>query len=211
MKSTSVIALTAAALVSSAATASFAVYQQYEAWAFAVNNGINLPAGQPQTIITESFNAYSGAYANPLVGTTGPITWTANAFSFNAGIQPSLYANNGWLSTADTDNALTFTFDPGVYSVGGNFFSRNAAFELQPALVAVYFADSSSVQYVTSATGFSGITSFSVAISYISVQVYPVPAGVNYSAVDNLYFGVPAPGAVALLGVAGLVGGRRRR
>ena len=94
---------------------------------------------------------------------------------------------------------------------GGNFFSRNAALELQPALVAVYFADSSSVQYVTSATGFTGITSSTVAISYISVQVYPAPAGVNYAAVDNLYFGVPSPGALALLSVAGLVGGRRRR
>jgi hypothetical protein len=45
----------------------------------------------------------------------------------------------------------------------------------------------------------------------MSMQVYPVPAGVNYIAVDNLYFGVPSPGAFALLGVAGLIGGRRRR
>lgn len=211
MNSISLVALTASALVTSGASAAFAVYQQYEAWASSVNNGILLPGGQPQTIITENFNSYSGAYANPLVGTTGPITWTANAFSFDAGIQPSLYASNGWLSTGAPDNALTFTFDPGVHAVGGNFFSRNAALELQPALVAVYFADSSSVQYVTSATGFSGITSSTVAISYISVQVYPVPAGVNYAAVDNLYFGVPSPSALALLSVAGLVGGRRRR
>ena len=29
--------------------------------------------------------------------------------------------------------------------------------------------------------------------------------------VNNLYFGVPAPGAIALLGAAGLIGFRRRR
>jgi hypothetical protein len=33
-----------------------------------------------------------------------------------------------------------------------------------------------------------------------------------YPSVDNLYFGVvPAPGALALLGAAGLIGLRRRR
>ncbi len=113
---------------------------------------------------------------------------------------------------AGPDNALDFTFAPGVQAVGGNFFSRNAAFELQPALIGIFFEDgSSSIQYVTSTTGFSGFISSTVAISRMQVQVYPVPAGVNYAAVDNLYFGVPAPGAFALLGVAGLVGSRRRR
>lgn len=212
MNSISLIALTASALVASGATAGLAVYQQYETWAFCVNNGILLPGNTPETIITENFNSYSGAYANPLVGTTGPITWTANAFDPNSGT-PSLFASNGWLSTAGPDNALNFTFEPGVYAVGGNFFSRNAAFELRPALVGIFFSDgSSSIQYVTSATGFSGFTSFEVAISSMSVQVFPAPAGVNYAAVDNLYFGVvPSPGALGLLSVAGLVGGRRRR
>jgi len=43
------------------------------------------------------------------------------------------------------------------------------------------------------------------------VQVYPSTAGVNFATVDNLYFGVvPAPGAVALIGLAALVSRRRR-
>jgi len=211
MKSISLVAFTASALVSSAATAGLSVYQQYETWAFCVNNGILLPGGVPETIITENFNSYSGAYANPLVGSTGPIAWTANASNFT-GATPSLFASNGWLSTAGPDNALNFTFAPGVYAVGGNFFSRNAAFELRPALIGIFFEDgSSSIQYVTSSTGFSGFTSQGLAISSMSVQVYSSPAGVNYAAVDNLYFGVPSPGALGLLSLAGLVGGRRRR
>ena len=209
MNSFPLIALTASAFVSSAATAGLAVFQQYETWAFSVNNGLGLAGQVPLSIITENFNAYSGAYANPLVGNTGPITWTAESYNTAS---PGLFANNGWLSTSGPDEVLNFTFEPGVYAVGGNFFSRDAAFELRPALVAVFFADgSASVQYVTSATGFSGFTSSDVAISSMSMQVYPVPAGVNYIAVDNLYFGVPSPGALALLSVAGLVGGRRRR
>jgi hypothetical protein len=209
MNSFPLIALTASAFVSSAATAGLAVYQQYETWAFSLNNGLGLAGQVPLSIITENFNAYSGAYANPLVGNAGPIEWTA--VSYNTA-SPGLFANNGWLSTSGPDEVLNFTFEPGVYAVGGNFFSRDAAFELRPALVSIFFADgSASVQYVTSATGFSGFTSSGVAISSMSMQVYPVPAGVNYIAVDNLYFGVPSPGAFALLGVAGLVGGRRRR
>jgi xanthosine utilization system XapX-like protein len=38
-----------------------------------------------------------------------------------------------------------------------------------------------------------------------------LPAGTNFATVDNLYFAVPAPGAIALLGVAGLVSGARKR
>jgi xanthosine utilization system XapX-like protein len=38
-----------------------------------------------------------------------------------------------------------------------------------------------------------------------------LPAGTNFSTVNNLYFAVPAPGAVALIGVAGLIGGTRKR
>ncbi len=210
MNTFSLVALTASAFVSSAATAGLAVYQQYETWAFSVNNGLGLAGQVPLSIITENFNAYSGAYANPLVGNTGPIEWTAESYNTAS---PGLFANNGWLSTSGPDEVLNFTFEPGVYAVGGNFFSRDAAFELRPALVSIFFADgSASVQYVTSATGFSGFTSSGEAISSMSMQVYPVPAGVNYIAVDNLYFGVvPSPGALGLLGAAGLIGSRRRR
>lgn len=209
MNSFPLIALTASAFVSSVATAGLAVFQQYETWAFSVNNGLGLAGQVPLGIITENFNSYSGAYANPLVGNTGPIEWTAVSYNTPT---PGLFASNGWLSTSGPDEVLNFTFEPGVYAVGGNFFSRDAAFELRPAIVAVFFADgSASVQNVTSATGFSGFTSSDVAISSMSMQVYPVPAGVNYIAVDNLYFGVPSPGAIGLLGVAGLVGSRRRR
>ena len=82
-----------------------------------------------------------------------------------------------------------------------------------PALVGIFFADgSSSIQYVTSQSGFSGFISSELAITSLTVSVYPVPAGVNFAAVDNLYFGipVPAPSALGLLGLAGLVGRRRR-
>ena len=106
---------------------------------------------------------------------------------------------------------MVFNFAPGVHAVGGNFFSRDAAFQVTPALVGIFFEDgSSSIQFVSSVDGFSGFISSSLAISSLTVSVYSVTPAVNYAAVDNLYFGVPAPGALGLLGLAGLVGRRRR-
>jgi len=101
----------------------------------------------------------------------------------------------------------------GVRAVGGNFFTRDASFNVIPALVGIIFADgSSSIQNVTSTSGFFGFISSDLAITSLQVSVYPAPAGVNFAAVDNLYFGipVPAPSALGLLGLAGIVGRRRR-
>lgn len=198
----------ASAFIASSADAALSVFQQKATWAYCVENGILM--SQPNQIVQEDFNSYNGAYANGLTGTAGPIEWTASAMDFNDG-PSSLIANLGRLSTAAPDQGLLFQFAPGVFAVGGNFFSRDAGFNVVPALVGVFFADgTSSVQYVSTENGFSGFIS-SVAITQLMVQVYPVPAGVNFAAADNLYFGVvPAPGAAALLGLAALVSRRRR-
>lgn len=194
------------AFIASSANAALSVFQQKDTWAFCVENGILM--SQPNQIVTENFNSYSGAYANGLTGNVGPIQWTAsNTF----GTTSSLIANSGWLSTTAADHELKFTFAPGVFAVAGNFFSRDAGFNIIPALVGVFLADgTSSLQNVSSQDGFSGFIS-DTAITQLIVSVYPVPAGVNYAAVNNLYFGVvPAPGAAALIGLAALVSRRRR-
>jgi hypothetical protein len=196
--------------IASSATAAVAVFQQQSAWTFSVENGILMPGNTPNQIVSENFNSYSGAYANGLTGNAGPVQWTAGAVNFNSG-PSSLIANSSWLSTAAPDQGLKFDFSPGVFAVGGNFFSRDSGFNVVPALIGVFFADgTSSVQYVSTDNSFSGFIS-SVAISQLMVQVYPSTAGVNFATVDNLYFGVvPAPGAAALLGLAALVCRRRR-
>ncbi|MSR35006.1 MAG: hypothetical protein EXS12_09510 [Phycisphaerales bacterium] len=103
-----------------------------------------------------------------------------------------------------------FNFEPGVFAVGGNFFSRDASFNTIPALIGVFFENgTSSLQYVSTVNDFSGFIS-SVAITKLIVEVFPFDAG-HYPTVDNLYFGVvPAPGAAALLSLAALVSRRRR-
>ena len=109
MKSFLVLTVAASAFISSSASAAIATFQQYGAWQFAVTNGILLPA--PLSIITENFNAYSGSYSNRLVGSTGPIDWSAAAVS-NVPIATNIVANSGWLSTNGADENLVFSFAP---------------------------------------------------------------------------------------------------
>ena len=72
---------------------------------------------------------------------------------------------------------------------------------------------SDSTTYVGFSNGpsdFIGFYSTASTISSLSIAV--AGTGVTYATVDNLYFAsVPAPGAVALIGLAGVVARRRER
>lgn len=197
------IALSAAALtvaMTQAASAAMVTFTNSMLW-----NGFS--AGQGASVVTENFNSYSGFYVNGLSGTTGGIQWTASA-------PGELYADLGYMSTNNPGQVLTFSLSPSVQGVAGNFFGTNQAFGVVPAIIGVQLGDGSSyVGYATSAADFVGFYSTGAAIASISVSVANV-AGTNpiYATVDNLYFAVvPAPGAIALLGVAGLVSGVRKR
>jgi hypothetical protein len=158
------------------------------------------------TVATETFNSYNGFYANGLTGNAGGIQWTATA-------PGNLYAGSGFMSTNSPEALLTFNMSPSVQGVAGNFFATDASFNIIPAIIGVSLADGSSyVGNTSSLADFVGFFSTGAAISSISISVAGnLPAGTNFSTVDNLYFAVPAPGAVALIGLAGLIGGSRKR
>jgi hypothetical protein len=72
------------------------------------------------------------------------------------------------------------------------------------------------VTEISPMSSFAGFWSLDAGVTITGMTLRPLgTAGENYRAtVDNLYFGfagVPAPGAVALLGMAGAVSARRRR
>ena len=196
------IALSAAAMtvvMTQAASAAMVTFTNNALWS-------SFSAAQGNTVATETFNAYNGFYANGLTGNAGGIQWTASA-------PGNLYAGSGFMSTNSAEALLTFNLSPSVQGVGGNFFATDASFAILPAIIGVQLADGSAyVGYATTAADFVGFYSTGAAISSISVSVAGnLPAGTNFATVDNLYFAVPAPGAIALLGVAGLVGGARKR
>ena len=200
MKSVSAVALVASALVASSASAGIVVYSNQSIWnARVATDGL--------VVETETFNSIADGYQPaPFAGSTASVNWSAFA-------DGGLYVQGGVFSTEFPD-PLTFTFTPGVRAVGGNFFGVDAEFANAAVFFSVLLSDGTSYEGEASSpasfTGFRSTTAATIASLTINVE-NAVGTDAVYPSVDNLYFGVPAPGAVALLGVAGLVGSRRRR
>ena len=165
---------------------------------------------QGATVATEDFESFAPGFAASATGIAGGTTWTASAagglFFGNVDVPPV----HRVISTNATNATLNFTFAPGVQGIGGEMFGTNLDFGVVLARITVTLADGTSyVNDQTSATAFVGFYSDGATISSISVAT-STPN--TYATVDNLYFAtVPAPGALALLSLAGVVGGRSRR
>ena len=130
-----------------------------------------------------------------------------------APINGGLFVDIGYFSTNSAGQTLTFDFSaPGlsIQAVGGNFFATDSSFNVVPAIVAVQLDDGTSyVNLMTLESSFVGFISTGAAISSITLSL-PLASDL-YPTVDRMVFGVvPAPGAIALLGLAGFVGLRRR-
>jgi hypothetical protein len=83
-----------------------------------------------------------------------------------------------------------------------------------PTIVQVTLNDGSSyIGFQNAPTDFVGFYSTGAAISSITISGQSPTAGGNvYPTADNLYFAVvPAPGAIAMVAMAGLVARRRQR
>ncbi len=173
------------------------------------NEGIydTLVASIGCTSYTETFGSTpDGFLASGYSSSTGPVNWSATATG-------GLYVQAGLFSTNNAGQALTFNFSaPGlsVQAVGGNFFATDAIFNVLPAVVVVLLDDGTSyVNLMTLESSFVGFISTGAAISSITLSL-PLASDL-YPTVDRMLFGVvPAPGAIALLGLAGFVGRRRR-
>ena len=159
------------------------------------------------TSYTETFGATpTGFRPSGYSSSTGPVNWSATATG-------GLYVDFGYFSTNSAGQTLTFDFNaPGlsIQAVGGNFFATDYLFNVLPAVVVVMLDDGTAyVNLMSLESSFVGFVSTGAAISSISLSL-PVAATL-FPTVDRMVFGVvPAPGAIALLGLAGFVGRRRR-
>ena len=185
--------------ISSSVSAALTTYSSFIFWGEDV-----IASGE--SVATETFNSYNGYYASPLTGSVGGINWSATAIGglFCDGSQ-------GWFST-NNPVAATFTFAPGVMSVGANIFGTDSSFNIVSAKITVTLADGSS--YIALSNGpadFVGFISNGAAISSLTMKAVGAPGSNVYATANNLFFGVvPAPGAAALIGLAALVSRRRR-
>ena len=190
------VAAAAALCMSGAASAGIIAFNDASLFAlFATTNG--------KVVATEEFSSYSGFYTAPLTGNFAAApgyTWTATATG-------GLFADGGFMSS-NNSVPMTFTFNQGVHGVGGRFFATDIAFGVQPTFLQITLSDGSGfIGAINSSTAFTGFYSTGALITSIS---FSVDSG-EYPTADTLSIAIPAPGAVALLGAAGLVGRRRRR
>ena len=192
------LAATAAVFVASSASAAIVSFTNQFVW----NSYVT---GAGASIATENFDSFANGYAPSASATAGGITWTASAAN-------GLFVEGGQLST-NSPETLNFTFSPGVRGVSGNIYSTDISFNIVASIVQVTLTDGSSyIGYSDSAASFVGFYSTGASIASMSITSSSLAGGALYPTVNNLYSAsVPAPGALALVGLAGLTARRRVR
>ena len=170
----------------------------------------NYATDRGASLSTESFNSVANAtYGSGISGSTAGISWTANATG--GGVRVA----TGLVYTSSASNALSFTFAPGVNGIAGNLYGTDSASAAVPTAITVTLSDGTI--YIGNSNGpadFIGFYSTGATISSLSVSAanHPSSSSPIFATADNLFFAtVPAPGAVALIGLAGLVARRRER
>ena len=157
----------------------------------------------------ENFDSYSGNFTGGVAGVSGQVNWSATATSGVAVVGGRLGAS------ASEPLTLSFSGSATVYGMGGNVFGTDAVGTAVPSLVFITLNDGTSyMNLIDSANAFVGFVSTGAAITSMRVSAQSLPGGSPnvYPTLDNMDFAyVPAPGAFALMGLAGLAGSRRRR
>ena len=195
--------LIATAAIASSSSAAIIVFTNQFVWE-------NYAVGNDQVLATENFNSYSGFYGSPLSGSISGVNWSAAA---SGGLYVGVSGGSAALSTNNPE-PMTISFSgTAVRGVSGNIFGTDINFNVVPSIVQLSLQDGSSyIAFIDSATAYAGFYSTGAAITSITISAQPLPGGTAavYPTFDNLSVAVPAPGVLALVGLAGLAGRRRR-
>ena len=152
----------------------------------------------------QTFESYSGPAAS-FTGGTGDYAWKASS-------PLGVLAQASVIQTLASSGTLKFEFSSGnVYGVGGLFHYVDLTGAYTSGLMKIKLNDGTTfIRSISSQTTFSGFITTGASITSIELS-HIGSTGVTFSAAESLTVGyVPAPGAFALLGLAGVVSRRRR-
>jgi len=199
---TTLLALAAGSVTLAASAAGAAVIYEDEAGFQA-----NIQAGY----YLEDFNGYVyGGYTEYTLDLSQN-GW-AYTISAEGGANSYLWSGDGNMSTESALDWLRvdFTGDP-VTAVGGWFFAGDIDGYYIPGPMVIDLSDGTHYEFdPANGQDFRGFTT-DTPISWMTIEA-PDGAGVAWPTMDHFYVGsaVPGPGALALLGLAGLAATRRR-
>jgi hypothetical protein len=195
-------------------------------------NGASYYSSVGTTLITDTLqyavqtNSNLVTYAAPGNGYHSWANWTASTTNGSALTLSGGYLNPNQLMTATPGGSnIVIAFDPATQPANpqqgimgaGILYAFTGAVSIDNITVTFDNGQSSSLGGATGATsgsGFVGVWNQNPFGSnwYKVASITLSTSGAGTLTIDTIYVGlVPAPGAVALVGVAGLVGSRRRR
>ncbi len=152
----------------------------------------------------QTFESYSGPAAS-FTGGTGEYAWKASS-------PYGVLGQAGVIQTLASSGTLKFDFSSGnVYGVGGLFHYVDLTGAYKSGLMKIKLSDGTTfIRSISSQTTFSGFITTDVSITSLELS-HIGSIGATFSAAESLTIGyVPAPGAFALLGLAGMASRRRR-
>ena len=157
-------------------------------------------------------------------GGTDWSSWTATSSASASGGEMMSTGNGIYSTPAGSSVILDFTGPvgadfSGLRGIGGGFqfFDANGGFV--PGKIWLKLSDGTSIfRNFNTETAFAGfwLTDPTLTITGLTIEPAGTAAATSFVGIDTLYLGyagasVPGPGAIALLGAAGIVATRRRR
>lgn len=161
---------------------------------------------------------YFEDFASVAAGASGALNFgPVNGFSYTVDSSDSfLFNDTGLLSTNNAGDDLVFTFTgAAVYAFGGNFWTTNINVQPVSSTITITVAGGGTYSYASSSVDdYFGLVSDTPITGFsVSSATDGVTPPFDWPTADNVTVAgvIPAPGAAALLGVAALAAGRRRR
>ncbi|MGP1308924.1 MAG: hypothetical protein ACTS27_01855 [Phycisphaerales bacterium] len=168
-------------------------------------------------------NVQMGSYTNDFTGVPtgsvpdlsfGPVNGYSYIIDAVGGGSGNLFNDPGLISTDSALDSIVVSFTGApVTAVGGNFWASDISFLPTGTGITINLSDGTNVSYTsTGPSDFRGFIS-DVAITSITIDAPEAGLANAWATMDNLTVGaaIPAPGAAAVLGLAGLAAARRRR